>query len=272
MRHTTSRYGLVCAGLFAFSLGSAGANDLRTADVLPDGRGCDHVIDLILQHGVNNSFEHARNRNLLPGPFGGWVVSEDPWGDLCLTGVHRIVHNDPACGPRFSVGIHNDSPRAVQGVHVTAVATLGSVFPSSPSKTVRLDRLGAGETATVEIQLPLDALAMGTRNGASIGFQRLVVAIDSLDRWCESNEANNLKAYSVAAIPNLAPVANPAANELPVPESVVRVENSVPPSVATPESGTLGPTQQPAPVADPLDTDDLRTALDQLPTETETSE
>ena len=115
--------------------------------------------------------------------------------------VNQIVHQDDACGPKFTVTIRNCSTRNVCHFHVTAVAVLGRICPTSPNATVKVAQIGPGEALEVCLQLPIEALAMGNRHGQVIGFQRLVVADRQLDQLVETNEANNLKAFACSEIP-----------------------------------------------------------------------
>ncbi len=116
-------------------------------------------------------------------------------GDLEIIQVTQVLHDDAACGPKIAVIVRNQSVRQVCDFHVSAVAILGRICPSSPNRTVRVAKLEPGEAQEVLVQLPIEALAMGNRNGQIIGFQRLVVAIDSYDEFVETNEANNVKAF-----------------------------------------------------------------------------
>ena len=84
-----------------------------------------------------------------------------------------------------------------------AVATLGRIHIDSPCKTVKVEKIEAGEALQVELTLPIESLAMGNRGGLPIGFQRLIIAIDSFDEPAETDEANNIKAYAIASVPTL---------------------------------------------------------------------
>ena len=86
---------------------------------------------------------------------------------------------------------------------MTGVAMLGRISPLSPSVTTRVAEILPSAALEIQLQLPIEALAMGNRNGQIIGFQRLVVAIDSYDELLETNEANNLRAWNCAEIPVL---------------------------------------------------------------------
>ena len=175
------------------------AQQINASHLFGNHSYCGHVIDLISQHGVNNTFN--RGSTFHSSPFGHVVIPDCEIGDLQIVEVHQHEHLDSACGPTFAVVIQNQSTRSVCGFHVTAVAVFGHICPTSPNATVKTDKIEAGESLEVLVTLPIEALAMGNRNGQVIGFQRLVVAIDSFDELMESDEANNLKAFDAASIP-----------------------------------------------------------------------
>lgn len=225
------------------------AQQISTSEVLHRTNRCDHVIALIHRHGVNNSVNRAvGNAMIHHAAFGGIVVDESDVGDLQLAGVNQIVDQDSTCGPKFAVLIRNQSNRVVSNFRLSAVGTLGRISPFSPSTTITVGAIGAGESLQVEITLPLEALAMGNRNGQIIGLQRLVIAIDSFDELAETNEANNLHAFNLAQIPTLT---------LPVETT----------SVSTTEVQVDAPTTQ-APATEPTtQTDRLRSAIEKLAVE-----
>lgn len=172
---------------------------LNTSHLLPTGARCDNVIHLMHCHGVNNSVDRALSNSILHhSPSGSVEIPGQSLGDLEIIGVTQILHDDPACGPKIAVVVQNQSVRQVHCFHVSVVAMLGRICPTSPNATVKIGPLAPGQTLEVAVQLPIEAFAMGNRNGQIIGFQRLVVAIDSLDELLESNEANNLRAIDRA--------------------------------------------------------------------------
>jgi hypothetical protein len=133
------------------------------------------------------------------------MIPGDEVGDLEVIQVTQVLHDDPACGPKIAVTVRNQSVRQVCNFHVSAVAILGRICPTSPNTTVRVEKLEPGAALEVLVQLPIEALAMGNRNGQIIGFQRLVVAIDSFDEFVETNEANNLQAFDRSALQIVSP-------------------------------------------------------------------
>ena len=56
-------------------------------------------------------------------------------------------------------------------------------------------------TAQIRVQLPVEAWAMGNRDGQVFGYQTIIVAIDAFDELVETNEANNLKVFHRSEIP-----------------------------------------------------------------------
>ncbi len=175
---------------------------------------CDHVISMMLKHGVNNRFDRSEASRLLQSTstlLNGLPPSE--LGDLDLVQVSQLA-SAANCGPRIAVQLMNRSHRKVERFHVTAVAVLGHICPDSPSATFEVAELEAGAILEVQLQLPIEAFAMGNRNGTPLGFQTLVVAIDSFDALLESDESNNIRAWSASDLPVEQPVAVTQAVEL----------------------------------------------------------
>ncbi|TWT78935.1 hypothetical protein CA13_03320 [Planctomycetes bacterium CA13] len=218
---------------------------------------CDHVIDLIVQHGVNNCFN--RSTSLLQAtPYGAFQIQSTELGDLEIISVNQIENSDSNCGPTFAVVIQNQSTRSVSGFHVSAVAVFGRICPTSPSVTTKMDCIEAGQATEVHLQLPIDALAMGIRNGQPVGYQRLVIAIDSYDELLETDEANNLKAYDAASIAFVATVSEQAVQAVTdVNETVQTQTHSITPQTASPQ--TIAPVVEAKP-------DALRSAIKMLDT------
>ena len=193
---------LLATCITAASAVTGHAQNVQTSELLSCGTSCVHVIRLMQVHGVNNSFNIAGNHlRAHHSPFGAYAVPDAELGDLEVVHIGQVVHADPACGPQFRVTIRNNSCRDVCKFHVTVVATLGRIFPGSPNATVCVDKVCAGDITEVCVQLPVEALAMGNHSGNVIGFQKLIVAIDSLDQLAETNEANNIKALACGEIP-----------------------------------------------------------------------
>lgn len=179
---------------------------LHASRVLPCGTRCDNVIHLMHLHGLNNSVNLTMSASMLHhSPLGSMIIPGCELGDLEVIQVTQVLHDDPACGPKIAVIVQNQSVRKVCDFHISAVAILGRICPTSPNVTVRVAKLEPGEALEVCLQLPIDALAMGNRNGQVIGFQRLVVAIDSYDEFVETNEANNLKAFDRSTLQIVSP-------------------------------------------------------------------
>lgn len=162
---------------------------------------CGHVISMMLKHGVNNRFDRSEASRLLQStPVLPNGLPTDEVGDLDIVQVAQL-NSDSNCGPRVAVQMINRSNRKVARFHVTAVAVLGHICPDSPSTTLEVAELDAGAILEVQLQLPIEAFAMGNRNGTPIGFQTLIVAIDSFDVLCESDESNNVRAISASELP-----------------------------------------------------------------------
>ncbi|MCM2373295.1 hypothetical protein [Aporhodopirellula aestuarii] len=292
MRQSTSTVKLLnIAILFVASLAISmvvcNGQDLTRADLLSCSSNCSHVIDLIHRYGVNQTCDTAGDRQWIThSAFGPAIIPASEAGDLSIASVHQIADIENGCGPKFAVVISNCSTRCVEGFSVTVVGTLGQIHCFSPCTTVKVDKIHPNESLQVEVTLPIEALAMGNRNGQVIGFQRLIVAIDSFDEFVETDEANNLKAFCASTLPILEVQATVTTEVTQTQEQVSQtapVDNA---SVSIQENQTLETTQpltaQPAgqpnvtqssqAVQTDESADALQTAWRQLNTETATAE
>ncbi len=160
-------------------------------DLLPSvEQNCSHVIELMYRYGSRAACNHSP-AYFDTTPFGPVAITPSEVGDLVLCNVSMLNAETPDSGPTMAVTVENASQREVGSFRITAVAMLGRIMPTSPSHTIRIEKLCAGETATFPITLPIECLAMGSANGQPIGFNQIVVCIDSFDQWMESNESNN---------------------------------------------------------------------------------
>lgn len=206
--------------------------------LLPGGTRCDHVIQMVLRHGVNNTFDRSGTSSLLnQSPFGGMQVPISELGDLQIVQVNQLPPEVPACGPKFAVIIMNQSNRQVCNFHVSAVAVFGHICPTSPNATTEVAKINAGEAIEVIISLPIEAFSMGNRNGEVLSFERLVVAIDSFDELFETDEANNVKAFNASEIAVVTAVVQQTAL------SIIESSDSVPNVSQQVQSSPRGPGQ-----------------------------
>ncbi|WP_146526649.1 hypothetical protein [Novipirellula artificiosorum] len=209
MNRSILRLVVLTVGLSIGISSQAHSQQVNASQLFGNVTRCDHVIDLIVQHGVNNCFNRSSSL-LQTTPYGAFEIQSQEWGDLEIISVNQLASSDSNCGPTFAVVIQNQSTRSVSNFHVSAVAVLGRIGPTSPNVTTKVDCIKAGEATEVHLPLPIDALAMGNHNGQPVGFQRLVIAIDSYDELLETDEANNVKAYEAAAITIVATGSEPS--------------------------------------------------------------
>lgn len=198
--------GVIMVAMLAISMVAVNGQELTRGDLIGHPTGCQHVINLVHRHGVNHTFDRFGSANHLHHSpviltLGSMMIPAAEMGDLEIISVHQFSHDDPACGPKIAVVVANQSSRCVKSFSVTAVAMLGRMHFDSPNQTVKVEEIKAGEALQVELVLPIESLAMGNRGGQPIGFQRLVIAIDSFDELAETDEANNIKAYAIASVP-----------------------------------------------------------------------
>ena len=113
---------MLAAALTCALAGPANADGVDLAQVLRGGPTCDHVIHLMLRHGINNN--HGAIAPTIPhhSPFGQLLIPAADLGDLELVSVAQIEVVDPACGPKFVVTVRNNSTRDVCGFRITLVA------------------------------------------------------------------------------------------------------------------------------------------------------
>lgn len=185
--------------------------------------------------------------------------------------VAQVQDVDAAGGSKFNVTIRNNSYRDVCNFHMTLVATLGRICPTSPNTTTYIEKICTGQAVEFCVQLPIEALAMGNRNGQVIGFQRLVVAIDSFDVLAETNEANNLKAFACHELPLAAVVTESTTVTTETVTETTATETSatgtatpVAPGTTTPGAPSVAPATPPtpSPPASPASqADSLRSAI-----------
>ena len=204
------RVAAVAVGVSMTSFTLAGAPLLSALQGAP---GCAHVLRLLTRYGGLEGLPTPGGLMAMPSPMGGFAMPLAELGDLCVASVEQLP-GAGGCAPTIIVGVTNSSTRPVCDVHVSIVALLGPIKPFDPTANVRLAEVPAGATVEVEIVLPVEALAMGSHAGAPVGFQKLLVAVDSLDRFLEVDEVNNLKLLCGADIP-VRVIAQTAVEEVP---------------------------------------------------------
>lgn len=260
MNRSIFRNCVLSIGLVISAAAGADAQPLGFQASMPGGSRCDHVIQQMFRHGVNNSVDRSVSNSMLRhSPFGVVGTPDSEFGDLEVVQVHQIPQQG-VCGPKLAVIVMNRSSRKVCNFHVSAVAVFGHICPTSPNTTVEVTAINPGEAFEVCVQLPIESLSMGNQNRQVLGFQRLVVAIDSFDELLETNEANNVKAFESGEIPIVSPVIVETA--VPATPTITTVETTVAPALATTQTS-------PDVAVDSMDlenpTDDsLRSAIEQV--------
>lgn len=258
---------MLAATMIVFAAGNAKADVVDVQQVLHGPTRCDHVIDLMMRHGINNDKGSYGSSMMNHSPMGPMWIPHEELGDLELVEVAQLPVADPACGPKFAVVVQNNSKRDVCGFRVTLVALLGRIFPTAPTTVVKVEKICAGQAAEVHVQLPIEALAMGARNGQPLEFARLVVAIDSFDQFAECNEANNVKVFDRTSILTREVVVQSTETVQQLGAAEVNVEplqgtvQAEAPAAAQPEQVQAGPA---APQTPPPATDDLMSAINKL--------
>lgn len=214
-------------------------NDVRSHQILgiPTSH-CGHVIDLMMRNRMRAQFNTNGTEELhLPH----LTVGLRP-GDLQLQCVHLVCDGDAHNGPIFQIGMKNNSAVPIGNFKVSVVGVLCQIDVHSPSATICIPRMEAGEETQIQIQLPVNCMAMGPYH-QRCEFDTVVVALDSFDELLECDELNNvqiLKRQEIALLVTQ-PVQTAPVLETPVVPAV--------PAVPAPQ-------EQPSPL-DGLDLDKL---------------
>ncbi|WP_182868060.1 hypothetical protein [Stieleria mannarensis] len=251
-------FAVIAGTLLGNSLAVAHADDAELRRLLHGPDRCDHVIGLLLRHGVNNTANPAAAVNAFH-PYGPIAIPATELGDLQLESITRHADTTTECGPSFDLVIKNCSTRDVCGAHVTLVGLLGRILPTSPNVTAKLDSVPAGQAVQVTLTLPIESLAMGNLNGQVIGMNRVLVVVDSYDQFMESDEANNLRSFELAALP----VATAVVTETTESAAPVSVETTTPAPTTDASPQTAQPSS-PSDIDGGITSPDLRTAIDQF--------
>ena len=127
--------------------------------------------------------------------------------DVEFTSIRQLDAGDPAknLAPAYRVWFHNNSDVNIdQAFDVAILASDSTVLtPGLPYAAVRVDGMAAGETMTVDIRLPIEAMSMTDSNGQAGPFKYLHTIIDSQNELVEINKVNNRFVAARADIPML---------------------------------------------------------------------
>jgi hypothetical protein len=218
----------------------ANTDQLRHSQVLgiPTSH-CGHVIDLLMTNRMRQQTGYAGHGEVhLPH----LTVGLKP-GDLELLCVHLVCEGDAHKGPIFQIGMRNNSCVPIGNFKVSVVGVLCQIQVHSPTATVCIPRMEAGEETQIQVQLPLTCMAMGPV-AQPVAFDTLIVALDSYDELLECDELNNVQILNRAEI-------GPLVAEVPVPDTTQPVDPA--PAVPAPEVPQDGDTSP----LDGLDLDNL---------------
>lgn len=180
-----------------------------TTTVIP-AAPCDHIIQMLLRHGVNNQCDRTI-ASLLVNPSLSKCAPNAliESNDLQVSHATLIPKSEFSMGSRIAIAIVNRSSKEARDFHVSVAAIREQLHPNSPISTVRVERIGPGESLEVSVPLPQE---IGTGNGPAMEtrFERVIVAVDCFNRIPESDEANNIRMFdyrqlmpTATCIPNL---------------------------------------------------------------------
>lgn len=208
-------------------------NDVRRLQVLgiPTSH-CGHVIDLMMKNQMRSRLQINGTEQLhLPH----LTIGLNP-GDLELLCIHLVCDGDAQAGPIFQIGMKNNSRVPIGNFRVSLVGVLCQIQPHSPSATVCIPRMEAGEETQIQIQLPVNCMTMGPLHQQA-EFDTVIVALDSHDELLECDELNNVQILKRAEV------------------GLLVTQQPVQPLPVAPAPAPAPPT--PAPAPSPLDGIDL---------------
>ena len=149
---------------------------------------CGHVIDLMMKNQMRARFRTDGTEQLyLPH----LTVGLSP-GDLELLCIHLVCDGHAQSGPTYQIGMKNNSSVPIGNFRVSLVGVLCQIDVHSPSATICIPRMEAGEETQIQIQLPVTCLSMGPCH-QRCEFDTVVVALDSFDELLECDEFNNVQ-------------------------------------------------------------------------------
>lgn len=116
--------------------------------------------------------------------------------DLVLQNVEMVFAGDLASqqGPVYRVSVLNKSAVAVEdGFEVGLMATNGGdPDAQTPANGQRIETIGPGQVAVVDVQLPPAVLQMGkSSSGEPQAFSALIVVVDARQEIGEADKSNN---------------------------------------------------------------------------------
>ena len=224
----------------------ANPDRIRTSQLLGiPTSDCSHVIDLLQINQLRRETGNIGNSQvLLP-----YLTAGVTPGDLQLLSVSLVCDGDPSKGPIFQIGMSNNSNLPIGNFRVSVVGVLGQIYVHSPTSTVCIPRMEAGEQLQIQVQLPVTCMSIGPYHQQA-EFDTVIVAVDSDDYLLERDELNNVQILKRCDIPALVV-------ETPVPAEVAETTpvapDDVAPAVPAPE---IPQERTPSPL-DGLDLDDL---------------
>ena len=162
---------------------------------------CNHVISLLLKRRHDKAFGGGIVKAapiVHHGPYGDHVIQHQ-LSDLQLVSVCLADPGDTQNAPTYSITLTNHGKVDLHHFKISAVAVLGEIHEFSPTTTIKVDKICAGATLTLDVQMPFACQSM-TNKGHRCQFDTLIVAIDAFDQIVECNELNNILILKRTAI------------------------------------------------------------------------
>jgi hypothetical protein len=124
--------------------------------------------------------------------------------DVQFASIRQLDAGDPAknLAPAYRVWFTNNSDVDIdQPFDVAILASSDEALTLElPYASVRVDGIAAGESASVDIRLPIEAMSMGDDSQA---YTFVHTIVDSQKELVETNKSNNLSVYNRESIPAL---------------------------------------------------------------------
>jgi hypothetical protein len=127
--------------------------------------------------------------------------------DVAFTSIRQIDAGNPSknLAPAYRVSFQNNSNVDIEQAFDVAIlaSTDEKLTEKLPYTSVRVEGMAAGETKSVDIRLPIEAMQMGSDDDQAAPFSFVHTIIDSQRELVETNKANNVSVDDREEIPSV---------------------------------------------------------------------
>jgi hypothetical protein len=165
--------------------------------------------------GKGRHHRHRRHYHM-HYPVGGWFDGDIEEGDAdAATGgidvqfasIRQLDAGDAAknLAPAYRVWFTNNSDVDIDQAFDVAILAANDeeLAQDLPYASMRIDGMAAGESTSVDIRLPIEAMSMGSDDGQAAPYAFVHTIIDAQRELVETNKSNNLAVYGRDDIPTL---------------------------------------------------------------------